>query len=818
MSHSSSSRGATSHGRGFFAPAVAEAPRSPAAQRPSARNADGFGAPLPRCEDARLLTGRGRFADDFPLPGQARGYLLRSPVAHARIRAIDVSGALEVAGVIAVLTGDDYAADGLGTIPCVSIPPTITGKRYQATPFPPLARDHVLAVGTGVAFVVAETLAIAIEAAECVTVDYEPLPAVATVEAAIAPDAPLVWPAAAGNRCFVNELGDAASTAEAFARADHVVRARIRSQRLAGSPLEPRTCLGRYDEGTERWHLVSSTANPHRIRLLLAEHIFQVPAHRIHVVAGDVGGGFGTKGGLYPEEILVLWAAQRTGRPVRWVSDRSEGFLSDFHGRDQVADAEFAFASDGRVLGARIVLNHNLGCQLGPSTAHPPLVGARMLSGVYAIPAMHVTINGIFTHSRTLTTYRGAGRPEATLVVERMFDLAAAELGIDPVELRRRNLICPHQMPYRTAIGETYDCGEFETVMDRALELADWNGFETRRRRSAARGKLRGRGLSVYIEVCATISDRMEVRFDATGGVTILAGTFSYGQGHETTYAQMVREWLGVPIARIRFLQGDTDVIANGRGSFGSRSMTVGGSALRAACDQIIERGRRVAAILLERAPQELLFADGVYSVRGGGGEITLDRVARATYAWGGPKALPAELWSGLEGTGHFSATPQNYPNGCYVAEVEIDPETGITTLAQVTAVDDVGTVVNPLLLEGQIHGGIAQATGQALKERIIYDADGQLVTGSFIDYAIPHAKDFPRFRLDLRPVPTNTNPLGVKGGAETGTVGLPPAIIAAAVDALKPYGVRDLQAPVTAMAVWSAIEDVARAPAKQPP
>jgi aerobic carbon-monoxide dehydrogenase large subunit len=815
MSPNSRSTGAKAHGFGPE-PAVVEAPLPPAVLRPRSRNNDGFGAPLPRREDARLLTGRGRYADDFPLPGQARGYVLRSSVAHARIRAIDVSDALDVPGLIAVLTGDDYAADGLGDIPCVSIPPSITGKRYHATPFPALAQDRVLAVGSGVAFVIAETLEMAMDAAERIKIDYEPLPATSTVEAAITPGAPLVWPDAAGNRCFVHELGDAAQTGQAFARADHVVRARIRSQRLAGSPLEPRTCLGRYDEGTQRWHLVSSTANPHRIRLLLAEHIFKVPAHRVHVIAGDVGGGFGTKGGLYPEEILVLWAAQRIGRPVRWVSDRSEGFLSDFHGRDQIADAEFAFTCDGTVLGARIVLNHNLGCQLGPSTAHPPLVGARMLSGVYAIPAMHVTINGIFTNSRTLTTYRGAGRPEATLVVERMFDLAAAELGLDPVELRRRNLIASRQMPYRTAIGETYDCGEFEAIMDHALELADWNGFEARRQQSAARGRLRGRGLSMYIEVCATISDRMEVRFDATGGVTILAGTFSYGQGHETTYAQMVREWLGVPIERIRFLQGDTDVIANGRGSFGSRSMTVGGSALRAACDQIIERGRRVAAILLDTAPEGLVFADGMYSMRGGGGEIMLDRVARATYAWGAPKPLPAELWSGLEGIGHFTASPQNYPNGCYVAEVEVDPETGITALAKVTAVDDVGNVVNPLLLEGQIHGGIAQAAGQALKEHIIYDAEGQLLTGSFVDYALPHAKDFPRFRLGVRPVPTKTNPLGVKGGAETGTVGLPPAIVAAVIDALKPYGVRDLQAPITAMTVWNAIERAALPPSEE--
>lgn len=776
---------------------------------PIERALHGIGAPLPRLEDARLLTGHGRYADDVTLPAMACGYVLRSPVAHARITSIDVSGALQVPGLLAVLTAEDYAADGWGHIPCVSIPPTITGGPHHRTPFPPLAQQRVLAVGSPVAFVVAETLAAAMDAAERIAVDYEPLPAAPTVEAAIAPDAPLVWPQAAGNRCFQHELGDAAATAAAFQGAAKVVRARIRSQRVAGNPLEPRAALGAYSAGEGRWHLTSSAANPHRIRLLLAEHVLRVPAHRIHVVAGDVGGGFGTKGGLYPEEILVLWAAQRVGRPVKWVSDRSEAFLSDFNGRDQLADAQMALDADGKVRGLRVVVHHNLGCQLGPSTAHPPLVGCRMLSGVYAIPAMHVEINGIFTHSRTLTTYRGAGRPEATLVVERMLDLAAQELGMDPVAIRRRNFIAPAQMPYRTAVGETYDCGEFEAAMDQAIALADWEGFAARRAQSERRGKLRGRGLACYIEVCATISDRMEVRFDATGGLTILAGTFSYGQGHHTSYAQMVHEWLGVPLERIRFVQGDTDIVANGRGSFGSRSMTIGGSALKAACAQVVERGARVAALLMERPAEDIEFSDGHFRVRSEPQRsVSLDQVARATYAWAAPRPLPPELWSGLEGVGHFTASPQNYPNGCYIAEVEVDADTGQVELVAVSAVDDVGNVINPLLLEGQIHGGIAQAAGQVLKEAVVHAPDGQLLTGSFTDYAMPHAADFPRFRCALRPVPTRTNPLGVKGGAETGTVGLPPAIVSAIVDALRPLGVRDISCPATPMAVWSAIQE----------
>ena len=788
--------------------------RSPAGRNPEVGtirdkpNHQGIGAAIPRLEDKRLLTGHGRYADDVSPNGQVRGYVLRSPLSHARIRSIDVAGALEVFGVIAVLTGEDYAAAGLGNIPCVSIPPTITGGAYHPTPFPPLAVDRVLAIGAGVAFVIAESHASAVEAAERIVVDYEPLRAAPTVEAALAPDAPLVWPGAAGNRCFMHEMGDAELTAEAFARADHVTRARIRSQRIAGNPLEPRTCIGDYHVGQERWHLTTSSANPHRIRLLLAQHVFRVPAFRLHVVAGDVGGGFGTKGGLYPEEILVLWAARRVGRPVKWVSDRSEAFVSDFNGRDQIADAEFALTAEGDVIGVRVAVNHNLGCQLGPSTAHPPLVGTRMLSGVYAFPAMHVTVNGIFTNSCTLTTYRGAGRPEATMILERMMDLAAAELGLGPVEIRRRNLIGPERMPYRTAIGETYDCGEFEAILDDALDQADWNGFEARRQESAERGKLRGRGVSMYVEVCATISERMEIRFDPTGGLSILAGTFSYGQGHETSFPQMVNEWLGVSLDRIRVIQGDTDKIATGRGSFGSRSMTVGGSALKRACEQVVERGRAAAAVLLDVDADRLHFAEGAYSTAPGDRQIALDAVARATFAWASPRPLPPELRSGLEGCGYFTADPQNYPNGCYLAEVEVDPDTGQVELAAVSAVDDVGVVINPLILEGQVHGGIAQAAGQVLKEAVIFDENGQLLTGSFLDYAMPLAADFPGFRLGSRPVPTSTNPLGVKGGAETGTVGLPPAIVAAVVDALRPLGVRDIDPPITPFAVWKAIAD----------
>jgi len=762
-----------------------------------------LGTPMRRVEDARMLTGRGRYVDDRE-PNAARMVVVRSPHAHARIRAVDVAAASAMPGVIAVLTGADWRHDGWGDIPCVSIPPNVMGGRWHRTPFPALEHEVVRCVGHAVAIVVATTQDLAADAAERVVVEYDVLPAAPTVEAAIAPDAPAVWTDRPDNLCFVHELGDRLRTEAAFASAHHVTRLEVRNQRLAGNPLEMRGAIGAYDALEQRYRLDTSTANPHRIRQLLAEHVLRLPAHRIHVVAGDVGGGFGTKGGLYPEEVLVLWAALRTGCTIKWVSDRSEAFLADFNGRDQLAHAEMAFDADGRIAALRVRNFHNLGCQVGPSGAHPPLVGSRMLSGVYAIPAMHVRIHGVLTHSRTLTTYRGAGRPESTYVVERLLDAASGELGIDPLDLRRRNFIAPEQMPYRTAIGEVYDCGQFGALLDHAVALADWPGFEERRRRSAGRGLLRGRGLAMYIEVCATLSDRMEIRFDPTGGATVLAGSFSYGQGHETMYTQMLGDWLGMPADQVRVVQGDTDLVAYGRGSFGSRTMTIGGSALRLAAEQVIARGKRIAAHLLEAAESDITFTAGRFGVAGTDRSVSLEAVARTSFAYG--NRLPAELSVGLEGQGHWLANPQNYPNGCYIVEVEVDPETGVVRIDRLSGLDDVGVVMNPLLLEGQVHGGIMQGVGQALTEQVVHDAAGQVLTGSFMDYAMPRADDVPMFEVDTRNVPTRGNPLGVKGGAETGTVGVPPALIGAILDALRPLGVRDIPMPATPRRIWEAI------------
>ena len=758
----------------------------------------GLGEPAPRVEDLRLVTGRGRFVDDVALPGMAFACVVRSPIAHAKIDEIDVTEAAAAPGVLAVLTGDDYAADGLGLLPVDGIPAGLSGGDWFRTPFPALTRERALCVGHAVALIIAETSFQARDAAELVAVDYEPLPATGSLAAALEQNAPPVWSERPDNVCFVHELGDAHATQRAVDQAAHVITHRVVNQRVAGNPMEPRACIGEYDAETRRYHLITATQTPHRIRNLLAEAIFQVPPARVHVRAGDVGGGFGTKGNLYPEDILVLWAAQRTGRPVKWLSDRSESFMADFHGRDQVADAELALDQDGRITALRVATYTNLGCQVGPSGAIPPFTGASLLSGVYAIPAMHVTLRGMLTHTATTTTYRGAGRPEANYLVERVLDIAAAELGIDPVEIRRRNLIGPDQMPYTTAVGATYDCGDFPAVMAKALALADWDGYTKRQASSAAKGLLRGRGLAMFIETCSVFGEEMQIRFDADGNATVLAGTFPQGQGHETMYRQMLVDWLGLPGDAIRVVHGDTDVVPTGIGTYASRSMTVGGSALRAAADDVIRKARDIAARELEVAAEDLEFTHGEFRVAGTGVMMSVGDIARLAYR------SDADT---LTGTGRYDANLRNYPNGCQVVEVEVDPQTGQVELVRHVGVDDVGRVLNPLLYEGQVRGGIAQGVGQALMEAVIHDEDGQLLTGSFLDYAMPKAYDFPEILLDTHNTPTATNPLGVKGAGEVGTVGAPPAVMNAVIDALSGYGIDDLPMPATPQKVWRAIQ-----------
>ena len=756
----------------------------------------GIGEAVPRAEDDALLRGEGRFADDVTVPGMLFACIVRSPYAHARIVAFDASAAQAAPGVNAVLSGKDYAADGVGNLPCVSLPSHLAKSAF-VPPFPALAHERVRYVGQAVALVVANTRWQALDAAELVSVDYEPLPVVPDLDGA-ASGARAVWDECPDNVAFTFELGDADATERALSTAAHIIRHRLVNQRLAGNPLEPRACIGEYDAQSGRYQLLTGTQTPHRVRRLLAESIFGVPLDQVQVRSGDVGGGFGTKGNLYPEEVLVLWASRRTARPVKWVASRTESFQCDFQGRDQVADAELALDRDGRFLALRVVSRHNLGSQLAPSGAYPPIVCARMLSGCYRIPAMHVTAQGVFTHTVPTTPYRGAGRPEATFVIERMIDLAAAEVAIDRVELRRRNLIQSGDMPYRTATGENYDCGDFPAVLDAALELGDWAGYPRRLAESRDAGRLRGRGLAMFVEVSAVLGERMEIHLHAGGLATVMAGTSPQGQGHATTYRQMLVEWLGLAFDAIDVVHGDTEKIKQGLGTYAARSMVVGGSALRAAADDLIAQGRVLAAQLLKCEPGELQFTGGRFRHPASGPDVDWTGVAAARAEAG--ESFP------LVGTGAFEVQQQNYPNGCQVVEVEIDPGTGELELARFSAVDDVGRVLNPLLYTGQIQGGIVQGAGQALFEQVRFDADGQLMTNSFVDYTMPRAADFPRFQLGTHNVPTRTNPLGVKGAGESGTIGAAAAIVNATVDALASIGVADMAMPATPETIWKAI------------
>jgi len=767
----------------------------------------GIGQPVRRSEDPRFLTGNGRYTDDITVPGQAYGFVLRSPHAHADITRLNVQAAAAAPGVVAVLTGADYAADRLGAIPPTYIPQAL-GADLGAPPprvgMPAMAHGRVRHVGAPVALVVAETSAQAKDAAELVEIDYAPLPMVASVADALAPGAPLVWDEAPGNLCFVTAMGNKAAADAALARAHHVARRTIANNRISANPIEPRSAIGAYD-ADGRYTLITATQGPHRIRGQLTA-AFGLPENRFRVIARDVGGGFGMKGSLYPEEVLVLWAGRRTGRAVKWIAERGESLLADSHARDVVMTGEMGFDADGRILGLRVRVQTNLGAYLTSAGAVPALISAAITSNAYAIPAIHAAIEGVFTHTGFTCPYRGAGMPEGVYLVEALIEQAAAETGRDRLELRRRNLIASDAMPYKTPLIHTYDSGEFAQAMAKALALADWDGFDRRKAESARRGLLRGRAANPYVEIAAVANERMDVRFDPSGTVTIVAGTFSHGQGHETVFAQLVSEWLGVPFEHIRLLQGDTDTVAFGRGTFASRSAMLGGNALRFACDAVIEKGKKFAAHFLEAAEPDIEFADGTFRIAGTDKTIGIVDVARRAYA---PVGLPGELGIGLEASGAFGAEPPNFPNGCHVAEVEVDPDTGQVALARYAVVDDVGRALNPLLVEGQIHGAIAQGAGQALMEHVIYDREtGQHLTASFQDYAMPRADDLPPLLVEHHDVPCKTNPLGVKGVGEGGSVGAPPAIIHAILDALAPLGVKRIEMPASPQTVWRAIQE----------
>ncbi len=773
----------------------------------------GIGQGVTREEDPRLLKGRGLFVNDVNLPDQSYAVVLRSPHAHAEIRSIDTSAAAALPGVLAVYTGEDVAADNLGVpgMPAKWLRPDGEPMKYR--PQPPLALGRVRYVGDPVALIVADTLAQAHDAAEAVAVDYLPLPSITDTARTVDADAPLVWDDSPDNVSGLFQVGDAAATETAFSRADRIVSRRFVISRVFAQYMEARGAIGAYDEREDRYLLHADVQYPHRVRQLLAEKVFDVPEQNIRVIARDVGGGFGTKGWQYAEHRLVLWAARKVGRPVKWACDRSEAVQADEHGRDNVTDAELAFDANGRVVGLRVKTIAAIGAYLSAiRNLLPVFTNVGTLIGVYDIPAAHVAVRTVHSNTNPTAPYRGAGRPEATYVIERMFDEAAREMGIDPTELRARNMIAPDAMPVKNALGLTYDCGEFARNQAAVLEMADYKGFPGRREEARARGKLRGIGTANPIERSASPSpDFAEIRFSTDGTATILMGTKSQGQGHETVYKQIVNERLGLDPARMRVIDGDTDRVAFGIGTMGSRSTVIGGSALYFAAEKIIEKAKTIAAHMLEASVVDMEFADGSFSVAGTDRSVTLTDVAKASFS---PDKLPKGVEPGLFETATFAPEDDTYPNGSHVCEVEIDPETGTTEVVGYWVVDDVGNMINPVIVKGQIHGGVAQGAGQALAEQVAYDPDsGQLLSGSFMDYAMPRAADFPDIQIAAHAVPTQRNPLGVKGAGEAGTVGALPATMNAVLNALAEAGVIELDMPATPNRVWQAVRDARSVP-----
>lgn len=770
-----------------------------------------YGRAPGRIEDRRFLTGTGQYVDDINLPRQCYAALVHSPHAHADIVSIDVSKALELPGVIAVLSGADVAADGLGSVPPYFMPAAWGGPDGYATLRPILIKDRVRCVGERVAVVLAETADQARVGADSVMVEYHTLDAVVDPETALSGDAPKIWSdCETGNLSVQIQMGDAEKTADAFANAAHVIKKTLVNQRLAPSSLEPRGCLGHFNPGDGQYTLYTSSQDPHGFRKSLAGFVFKVAESSIRVISPDVGGGFGLKAFMHPEDAIVLWASQRVGRPVKWISSRAEALLTDTQGRGQKVYAEMALDDSGHILGIRAKAYNNLGAYFW-GTATPPLFfSLRLIPNIYKVPTVDFTTSAVFTNLPPMSVYRGAGRPEATFVIERLMDEAAVALKICPVEIRRLNAISAQDMPFTSVTGMAYDSGAFREMIDQCEEASDWQGYPERAKATAALGRLRGRSITSYVEVAAVMNERMELRFDASGTLTIIAGTHSHGQGHATVFTQLVSDWLEVPQESIRYVQGDTDKVLIGRGTFGARSSQLGGSALLAAKDQLIARGKLMAAILLETNEEDIDFEGGLYKVRGSNKSMPLQEVAKMFYMPAGPVG---QFGLGLTGEGTAAGIPggaPNYPNGCQVCEVEIEPETGMVFVDRIVAFDDVGRALNPTICEGQIHGGIAQGLGQALLEEMVYDEDGQLLSGSFMDYGLPRAEHMPEIESHLIEIPATTNPLGVKGVGESGAIGTPVSIVNAVLDAVRPYGVEDVTMPITPPKLWASLSAAA--------
>jgi carbon-monoxide dehydrogenase large subunit len=764
----------------------------------------GVGQPVPRAEDPALLRGEGHYADDFSRPGQAYAVIVRSPYAHGLIRHIEVAAARAVPGVLAVYTAADLAAGGIGLMTARQAMNNRDGTPMRHPDRPVLASDKVRHVGDAVAAVIAETIAAAKDGAEAVVLDIDPLPAVSEPSLADAPDAPRIYDDAPHNIGVDFHFGDSTVVAAAFAGAAHVTRLRLRNNRVVINPIEPRAALAEYEAARQHFTLHVGCQGVFGFRNYVAQ-VMGIGRDKVRVVTERVGGSFGMKQPNMPEHFCILHAARELGRPVKWADERSGSFVADTHGRDADFTAELALDKDGHFLAVRLSGYGNVGAAYGapgPSTRN----AVRNTLGVYKTPLIEVNTKCVFTNTTPVGAYRGAGRPEANYYMERLVAAAAREMGIDRVELRRRNHIPPQAMPYKSPNGTTYDSGDFTALLDRAVRLADWDGFPARRDASQARGRLRGRGISDYLELTGPGGREMGgIRFEQNGDVTIVTGTMDYGQGHWSPFAQVLAQRLGIPFHRIRLIQGDSDELIAGGGTGGSKSMIVSGNAIVGASDKVIEHGKQIAAHVLEAAAADIEFRGGRFVIAGTDRSVGLLELAARLHA--GLK-LPAELPQSLDVADIYDGPPSAFPNGCHIAEVEVDPDTGMTEVVKYTFVNDFGVVINPLLVNGQAHGGIVQGIGQALREATVYDADGQLVTGSYMDYAMPRADDAPSFVHEFHPVPATTNPLGAKGCGEAGCAGALPSVMNALIDALGEFGIRHTDMPATPERVWRAIRE----------
>jgi aerobic carbon-monoxide dehydrogenase large subunit len=775
---------------------------------------EGIGARVARKEDKRFVTGSGRYVDDMVVPGMKHAAFVRSPHAHAEITGIDVSAAREMPGVIDVLVGKELKNDGIGNLICGWMIHSKDGTPMNMGAWSPLAVDRVRYVGDAVAIVVAETKGQARDAAEAVQVSYNELPAVTEVARAFEDGAPQIHPEAKNNLIFDWDLGDEAATDAAFAKAAHVVELDIRNNRLVPNAMEPRAALGHYNRAEDHYTCWTTSQNPHVARLVMSAFYNVAPENKLRVIAPDVGGGFGSKIYIYPEEIVCLWASKKTGVPVKWVADRTESFLTDAHGRDHVTHAKIAFDADHKILGLKVATKANLGAYMSLfSSATPTYLYATLLSGQYNIPAIHANVKAIYTNTAPVDAYRGAGRPEATFVLERIMETSARTLGVSPAELRRKNFIT--SFPHQTPVIMCYDAGDFGASLDAAMKAADYDGFAARKEEAKSRGKLRGIGMSCYIEACGIapsaavgslgagvgLWESAEVRVNAVGTVEVLTGSHSHGQGHETTFAQLVCDRFGVPMDSVSIVHGDTDKVQMGMGTYGSRSGAVGMSAIVKALDKVEAKAKKIAAHLMEADEGDIVIENGECKVAGTDKTVPWFQVALAAYT---AHNLPGGMEPGLKEGAFYDPSNFTFPAGCYICEVEVDPDTGKTDIIQFVAADDFGNIINPMIVEGQVHGGIAQGVGQALLEGTHYDpASGQLITASYMDYTMPRADDLPSFQVSHQTTPCPSNPLGIKGCGEAGAIGSPPAVINAITDAI---GTNELTMPANPQTVWKAL------------